>query len=83
MGMRKRMKKIKNSIGSYIYKYSGAIQLMFLLVVLIVGVMFPVLGIDVQSLLFALFTIMAVEVLFIDIKNDMFLQTINNSNTED
>ena len=77
------MKKIKNSIGSYIYKYSGAIQLMFLLVVLIVGVMFPVLGIDVQSLLFALFTIMAVEVLFIDIKNDMFLQTINNSNTED
>lgn len=81
--MRKRMKKIKNSIGSYIYKYSGAIQLMFLLVVLIVGVMFPVLGIDVQSLLFALFTIMAVEVLFIDIKNDMFLQTINNSNTED
>ena len=81
--MRKRMKKIKNSIGSYIYKYSGTIQLMFLLVVLIVGVMFPVLGIDVQSLLFALFTIMAVEVLFIDIKNDMFLQTINNSNTED
>ena len=83
MGMRKRMKKIKNSIGSYIYKYSGAIQLMFLLVVLIVGVMFPVLGIDVQSLLNAILNIIAVEVLFIDIKNDMFLQTINNSNTED
>lgn len=71
------MNKITNYISAYIEKHIALIQLLFLILILVVGILFPVLKIDIQTVIFNLILIVGIEILLLLIRYDSLMYTFN------
>lgn len=72
------MNKLTNYISTFIEKHTAYIQLIFLILLFVVGILFPIIGIDMQSVIFNLILIVGIEILLMLIRNDALQNKINS-----
>lgn len=72
------MNKIVNHVGKFIEKHTAHIQLIFLILLLIVGILFPVIKIDTQTVIFNLILIVGIEILLLLIRYETLQNRINS-----
>lgn len=71
------MNKIVNHISKFIEKHIAHIQLIFLVLLLIVGMLFPVIKIDIQTIILNLILIVGIEILLLLIRYETLQNKIN------
>lgn len=71
------MNKTYNHISKFIEKHNAHIQLLLLISLLVFGVLFPVIKIDMQTVIYSLILIVGTEILLLLIRNETLQDKIN------